>query len=148
LKQFRHTLLLQFFIEHLIIASLLQLIQETKVLLAGQEEHLMEHFKHIIFLHILQNKEQFIHTIFLQEIFSHSFEQVKQILILHIEQTFHISFFKYKLHLFFSIKLISLLLFIIFEQSEHIDLLLFLLLLSHKVQKFLKHLIHFIPQFS
>ena len=148
MKQFRHTLLLQFFIEHLIIASLLQLIQETKVLLAGQEEHLIEHFKHIIFLQILQNKEQFIHMIFLHEVFSHSFEQAKHILILHIEHIFHISFFKHKLHLFFSIKLISLLLFIIFEQSEHIDLLLFLLLLLQKEQKFLKHLVHLIPQFS
>jgi hypothetical protein len=126
----------------------LQSIQETKVSLTGQEEHLIEHFKHIIFLQILQNEEQFIHMIFLHEVFSHSFEQAKQILILHIEQFFHVSFIKHKLHLFFSFKLKSAFLFIIFEQFKHIDLLLFLLLLSHKEQKYLKHLRHFIPQFS
>jgi hypothetical protein len=54
----------QFFREHLIIALLLQLIQEIKDLFAGQERHLIEHFSHIIFLHILQNLEQFIHMIF------------------------------------------------------------------------------------
>jgi hypothetical protein len=54
-------------------------------MLLGHEEHLIEHFLQIIFLHILQNKEQLIHMIFPQEIFSQLFEQLKQILILHKE---------------------------------------------------------------
>jgi hypothetical protein len=55
-------------------------------MLLGHEEHLIEHFLQIIFLHILQNKEQLIHMIFPHEIFSQLLEQLKQILILHKEQ--------------------------------------------------------------
>ena len=68
-------------------------MQEIKDLFEGQEKHLIEHFWHIIFLHILHNKEQFIHMIFLHELFSHIFEQVKQILLLqtNIPQVSHFS---------------------------------------------------------
>ena len=55
-------------------------------MLLGHEEHLIEHFLQIIFLHILQNKEQLIHMIFQHLLFSQLLEQLKQILILHKEQ--------------------------------------------------------------
>ena len=62
-RQFKHNLTEQFFIEHVIIASDLQLIQDINELDLGQFEHWIEHFLHINFLHILQKRVQFLHNI-------------------------------------------------------------------------------------
>jgi hypothetical protein len=85
-KQFKHTLFVQFIKAHLIIASLSHLIQETKDISSGHDEHLIEHFLQINFLQILQNREQFIHIRFLHKLFSQILIQEKSILILHNEQ--------------------------------------------------------------
>ena len=121
-------------------------MQEIKDLFEGQEKHLIEHFWHIIFLHILHNKEQFIHMIFLHELFSHIFEQVKQILLLQMLQFFQLLLFEHILHLFISLKFIFSFLFIIVEHSGHFILLF--CSFEHNEQNCLLHLMHFIPQFS
>ena len=77
---------MQFIKAHLIIASLSHLIQETKDISSGHDEHLIEHFLQINFLHILQNKEQFIHISFLHKLLSQILIQEKSVLILHKEQ--------------------------------------------------------------
>jgi hypothetical protein len=105
-KQFRHTLFGQLFKEHLIIALLLQLIQEIIDCSGGQEEHFNEHFLQIIFLQILQNKEQFIHIIFLHKLFPQIFAQVKHILLLHVEHVFQLLSLEHKLHFFISLNFI------------------------------------------
>ena len=108
--QFKHNLFVQFFIEHLIIASLSQFRQETIDLLGGHEEHFIEHFLQMIFLHILHNKEQLMHINFSHKLFSQVFEQDKHILILHIEHIFKQSLFEHRLHLFVIFSLLLLLL--------------------------------------
>jgi hypothetical protein len=115
-------------------------------MLLGHEEHLIEHFLQIIFLHILQNKEQLIHMIFPHLIFSQLLEQLKQILILHKEQILLLKlFFEHIPHTFFSFVFIFL---FFCKQSEHIinSLLSLFSCLLHKLQMFLKHKLHFIPQ--
>jgi hypothetical protein len=117
-RQFKHTLFGQLFKEHLIIALLLQFIQEIMVCSGGHEEHFNEHFLQIIFLHILQKKEQLIHMIFLHKLFPQIFAQLKHILLLHNKQVFQLLLLGHKLHLFISLNIIRGDL--IIAQSEHI----------------------------
>jgi len=117
-------------------------MQETIDLFGGHEEHFIEHFLQIIFLHILHNKEQLMHIIFLHKLFSQVFEQGKHILILHIEQTLQQLLFEQRLHLFVTFFSLSSSEFLS-KQSLQIKLLMGFLL--HKEHICLRHLIHFIP---
>ena len=83
-------------------------MQETIDLLGGHEEHFIEHFLQIIFLHILHNKEQLMHIIFLHKLFSQIFEQDKHILLLHKEHVFQLLLFEQRLHLFVVLLLLLL----------------------------------------
>jgi len=66
-KHFRHNFVEHPFTEQFFIVSELQLTHTTNVLLLGQFVHLIEHFLHIIFLHILQKREQFKQIILLHD---------------------------------------------------------------------------------
>ena len=106
-KQFRHNLTEQFFIEHVFIASDLQLIQDINELVFGQFEHRIEHFLHINFLHILQKWVQFLHIMFLHDEILHIIRQFEEhILKLQIEQDWLNLFILQIVHLFLLVNLI------------------------------------------